>query len=79
MDVVDHSDGDRHGGRRSEIPSVDFHDVLEEGLCFGWSESNRRAGDAVSGDAERVRRWVESTPAADRNLNISASVKPISG
>ncbi|HYO17739.1 MAG TPA: hypothetical protein VES02_03605 [Dermatophilaceae bacterium] len=32
----------------SEIPGVDFHDVLEEGLCFGWSESNRRAGDAVS-------------------------------
>ena len=31
------------------------------------------------GDAERVRRWVESTPAADLNLNISASVKPISG
>ena len=36
------------------------------------------------GDAERVRRWVESNPTAnpigaDRKVNISASVKPISG
>ena len=31
------------------------------------------------GDAERVRRWVESIPAADRKLNVSASTKPISG
>jgi uncharacterized protein YdeI (YjbR/CyaY-like superfamily) len=28
-------------------PSVTFHDLLEEGLCFGWSESTRRGdGDA---------------------------------
>jgi uncharacterized protein YdeI (YjbR/CyaY-like superfamily) len=26
--------------------SVTFHDLLEEGLCFGWSESTRRAGYA---------------------------------
>lgn len=38
----------RQAKKGSGIPSVDFHDVLEEGLCFGWSESNRRAGDAVS-------------------------------
>ncbi len=31
------------------------------------------------GDAERVRRWVESIPVADRKLNVSASAKPISG
>lgn len=30
------------GGR----PSVTFSDLLEEGLCFGWSESQRRPGDA---------------------------------
>lgn len=29
-------------------PSVSFEDVLDEGLCFGWSESTRRAGDADS-------------------------------
>jgi D-alanyl-D-alanine endopeptidase (penicillin-binding protein 7) len=27
------------------------------------------------GDAERVRRWVESNPAIDRKFNLSASMK----
>ena len=30
------------------IKSVSFHDVLEEGLCFGWSESQRLPFDAQS-------------------------------
>jgi uncharacterized protein YdeI (YjbR/CyaY-like superfamily) len=33
---------------RSGIPSVTFDEVLAEGLCFGWSESTRRAYDATS-------------------------------
>jgi uncharacterized protein YdeI (YjbR/CyaY-like superfamily) len=32
----------------SGIPSVTFEDVLDEGLCFGWSESKRRKGDHMS-------------------------------
>ena len=31
------------------------------------------------GDAERVRKWVESIPAVERKVNISATAKPISG
>ena len=31
------------------------------------------------GDAERVRRWVESTPQADHKINISTSAKPNAG
>lgn len=31
------------------------------------------------GDAERVRRWVETNPVGDHKLNMSASVKHISG
>ena len=31
------------------------------------------------GDAERVRRWVETNPVADQKLKLSASVKPVSG
>lgn len=33
---------------RSGAPlrSISFHDLLEEGLCFGWSESTRHRGDA---------------------------------
>jgi uncharacterized protein YdeI (YjbR/CyaY-like superfamily) len=32
----------------SGVPSVGFEDVLDEGLCFGWSESTRLPGDANS-------------------------------
>jgi uncharacterized protein YdeI (YjbR/CyaY-like superfamily) len=32
--------------KNSSIPSVTFEDVLDEGLCFGWSESKRRKDDA---------------------------------
>jgi len=34
--------------KASDDPSVSFEDVLDEGLCFGWSESQRRKGDASS-------------------------------
>ena len=29
----------------SGVKSVTFEEVLDEGLCFGWSESQRRTGD----------------------------------
>jgi uncharacterized protein YdeI (YjbR/CyaY-like superfamily) len=34
--------------KRAGIPSVSFEDVLDEGLCFGWSESSRRSYDDLS-------------------------------
>lgn len=34
--------------RGSGIASVSFEDVLDEGLCFGWSESIRLKGDGIS-------------------------------
>lgn len=34
--------------KQSSVPSVSFTEVLDAGLCFGWSESNRRAYDADS-------------------------------
>lgn len=34
--------------KNSGIPSVTFEEVLDEGLCFGWSESTRERGDAES-------------------------------
>ena len=33
---------------KSNIPSIAFHDLLEEGLCFGWSESKRYSYDEES-------------------------------
>ncbi len=32
----------------SGVASVSFEDVLDEGLCFGWSESVRLVGDDQS-------------------------------
>jgi uncharacterized protein YdeI (YjbR/CyaY-like superfamily) len=32
----------------SGVASVTFEEVLNEGLCFGWSESMRRKGDQRS-------------------------------
>jgi uncharacterized protein YdeI (YjbR/CyaY-like superfamily) len=32
----------------SGLESVSFEEVLDEGLCFGWSESMRRKGDDIS-------------------------------
>jgi uncharacterized protein YdeI (YjbR/CyaY-like superfamily) len=31
---------------RSGAASVSFEDLLDEGLCFGWSESTRLPGDS---------------------------------
>jgi uncharacterized protein YdeI (YjbR/CyaY-like superfamily) len=33
---------------KSKIPSVTFQELLEEGLCFGWSESKRHPYDEIS-------------------------------
>ncbi len=30
---------------RARVPSVTFEELLEQGLCFGWSESTRVRGD----------------------------------
>jgi len=34
--------------KRSGVDSVTFEELLDEGLCFGWSESMRRKYDDVS-------------------------------
>ncbi|MCC9068398.1 YdeI/OmpD-associated family protein [Arthrobacter cryoconiti] len=34
--------------KASGIPGVTFAEVLDEGLCFGWSESKRLALDELS-------------------------------
>lgn len=34
--------------KHSGVQSVSFEEVLDEGLCFGWSENKRLAGDEAS-------------------------------
>jgi hypothetical protein len=53
--------------KNSGIPSVTFEEVLDEGLCFGWSESVRRGYDQVSYLQKFTPRKSRGTKSA-RNL-----------
>ena len=51
----------------SGVPSVTFEQVLDEGLCFGWSESKRRSYDKTSYLRKFTPRKSKGTQSA-RNL-----------
>jgi uncharacterized protein YdeI (YjbR/CyaY-like superfamily) len=51
----------------SGIPSVTFEEVLDEGLCFGWSENKRLPCDDVSYLQRFTPRKATGTTSA-RNL-----------
>jgi uncharacterized protein YdeI (YjbR/CyaY-like superfamily) len=51
--LLDHHDASegiwvRVFSKRSAVQSVTFEELLDEGLCFGWSESMRRKYDQNS-------------------------------
>ncbi|HEX3270393.1 MAG TPA: hypothetical protein VHR15_07070 [Ktedonobacterales bacterium] len=52
--------------RGAGIASVTFEDVLDEGLCFGWSESRRLKGDSASYLQQFTPRKTKGT-ASERN------------
>jgi uncharacterized protein YdeI (YjbR/CyaY-like superfamily) len=63
-----------HGGvwvrlykKRSGVASIAFEDLLDEGLCFGWSESTRRPYDAAS-YLQRFTPRARPGTASPRNL-----------
>ena len=53
--------------KRAGVRSVTFEEVLDEGLCFGWSESARRGYDADSYLQRFTPRKTRGTTSA-RNL-----------
>ena len=55
---------------RSSVPSVTFHDLLEEGIAFGWSESTRHAGDDDS-YLQRFGPRRRRGTASERNTRIA--------
>ena len=55
---------------RSSRPSVDFHELLEAGIAFGWSESTRRAFDHDSYLQRFTPRRARGTQ-SERNLAIA--------
>lgn len=54
---------------KSKVKSVKFHEVLEEGLCFGWSESMRYSYDELSYLQKFTPRKGKKTQ-SERNLNL---------
>lgn len=63
----------RVGKKRSARPSVTFEDVLDEGLCFGWSESKRRSLDLDS-YLQRFTPRLRKGTASERNRRHIASL-----
>ena len=58
----------------SGVTSVTFHELLEAGIAFGWSESTRRAGDSETYLQRFTPRRVRGTASA-RNLAIAARLE----
>ncbi len=54
---------------KSGVKTVSFHEVLEEGLCFGWSESLRHALDDKSYLQKFTPRKSSKTQ-SERNLKL---------
>lgn len=54
----------------SRTPSVTFHELLEAGIAFGWSESTRRAYDGSSYLQRFAPRRTRGTT-SPRNLAIA--------
>lgn len=59
--------------KNAEIDSVSFEDVLDEGLCFGWSESVRLKGDGVSYLQKFTPRRTKGTT-SERNRRHAAQL-----
>lgn len=55
-------------------PSVTFHELLEAGIAFGWSESTRRAHDRGSYLQRFTPRRTRGTTSA-RNLEIASRLE----
>lgn len=56
--------------KHSGVPSVSFVEVLEEGLCFGWSESKRIKGNEQSYLQQFTPRRTKGT-SSTRNLEYA--------
>ncbi len=52
------------------MASIGFHDLLEAGIAYGWSESTRRAHDSTSYLQKFTPRRTRGTT-SERNLAIA--------
>lgn len=60
---------------KAKVASISFHDLLEEGLCFGWSESKRHPYDEVSYLQLFAPRKTNGTTSARNRLLVDKLIK----
>jgi uncharacterized protein YdeI (YjbR/CyaY-like superfamily) len=61
--------------KSSKIPSVSFEELLDEGLCFGWSESARRSYDEKSYLQKFTPRKAKGTTSERNRRHIEELIK----
>jgi uncharacterized protein YdeI (YjbR/CyaY-like superfamily) len=61
--------------KASGIPSVSFEALLDEGLCFGWSESSRHGCDEKSYLQKFTPRRAKGTTSARNQKHIDELIK----
>jgi uncharacterized protein YdeI (YjbR/CyaY-like superfamily) len=61
--------------KHSGVASVSFEDVLDEGLCFGWSESMRLQGDKVSYLQKFTPRKTKGTTSERNQRHVAQLIK----
>lgn len=59
----------------SGIPSVTFEEVLDEGLCFGWSESMRLKGDEKSYLQKFTPRKTKGTTSERNRIHVKCLIQ----
>ena len=64
----------RLANARGDFASVTFHELLEAGIAFGWSESSRRSYDRGSYVQRFTPRCARGT-ASERNRAIAARLE----
>jgi hypothetical protein len=57
------------------MPSVTFEQLLDEGLCFGWSESNRLSYDEISYLQKFTPRKTNGTTSERNRKQIQALIE----
>ncbi len=61
--------------KNSGIESITFEEILDEGLCFGWSESMRRKGDEKSYLQRFTPRATKGTTSKRNREHIEQLIK----
>lgn len=61
--------------KSSNNPSISFEELLDEGLCFGWSESSRHRYDEKSYLQKFTPRKTKGTTSERNRMHVEELIK----